>query len=86
MCLLQKANATMKLFTKICTLVISSCSKNFLLQRSNCTTKVYLVLYESLVSKMEPKLICLIDFFITSLLTMHAYTHAHCFSLLKLDA
>ena len=57
-----------------------SYSKNFLAQRSNCTIKVCLVLYESFVSN------CLIDFFATGLLTTRTYTHAHCCSLLKLGA
>ena len=68
------------------TLVISSRNKNFLIQRSNCTIKVCLVLYESFVSKTGLKFICLIDFFSTSLLTTYACTHAHCCSLFKLDA
>ena len=75
----------MGLFAKICTLVISVCDKNFLTQRSNRTTKVCLVLYESFISKTGPKFNCLTDFFATSLLTMQAHTHAHCCSLLKLD-
>ena len=75
----------MRLFTKICALVISVCNKNFLTQRSYCTTKVCIVLYESFVSKTGQKFNFLTDFFATSLLTMQAYTHAHCCSLLKLD-
>ena len=64
----------MGLFTRICGLVILSHSINFLKQRSNYTTEVCLVLYESFVSKMGPKCNCLVDFFATSLLKMHADT------------
>ena len=58
----------MGLFTTICTLVISLCSKNFLIQTSNWTTEVCLVLHESFVSKTGPKCNGLLDFFATSLL------------------
>ena len=71
----------MGLFTRIYALVISSRNKNFFIQRSNCTTKVCLVLNESSVSKTVLKYNCLVDFFTISLLN----THAHCRSLLKLD-
>ena len=84
MCLFHKGYATMGLFTKICTFVISLRNKNFLIQRSNYTMEVYLVLYELFVSKMGLKRNCLIDFFTTSLPTTHVNMHAHCCSLLKL--
>ena len=54
--------------------------------KSSYTTEVFLVLYELLVSKTGPKCNCLVDLFVTSLLNTCAYTHAHCRSLLKLDA
>ena len=75
------------MFTKICAFFVnSSYHKNFLILRSNCTTKVCLVLYESFASKAGSKFNCLINFFITSLPITCAYTHAHCCSLLKVDA
>ena len=44
------------------------------------------MLYESFVNKMGQKCIRLVDFFATSLLNVRAYKHAHCRSLLKLEA
>ena len=52
----------MRLFTKICELVISLHTKNFFIQISNCTMKVCLELYESFASKILLKFNCLIDF------------------------
>ena len=83
MCLFQKGHATVVPFTMICALVIQLHNKKFLVLRSNYTTKVCLELYELFISKMGLKCSCLVDFFITSLPTMRAYTHAHCCSLLK---
>ena len=57
----------------------------FLIQGSNYTTKICLVLYKSFLGKTGPSYICLADFFTTSLSTTRAYTHTHYCSLLKLN-
>ena len=62
----------MGLFTRICALVISSRNENFLVQRSNCSTEVCLVLNELFVSKTGSNCNCVVDFFATSLLNTHA--------------
>ena len=64
-------------------MLFNHATKNFLILRSNYTTKVCLVLFELFVSKTGPKFNCFIHVFTTSLLIMRAYTHAHCYLLSK---
>jgi len=75
-----KGHTTMGLFTRICVLAIKRCCKHFLMmQKSNYTMEVCLMLYELFVSKIGPKYNCLVDFFAISLLIMHAHMLAYLF-------
>ena len=57
-------------------LLFNHLTKNFLIQRSNYTTKACLVLYESFISKIMLKCSCLVDFFATNLSIMYVYACA----------